>query len=365
MATISLCIIVRNEQNILEKCLSSVVAIADEIIIVDTGSTDQTVEIAQKFVEQVYHFNWIDDFAAARNYAQSLATCDYIFRMDADCTLKDGNMQKLLALKARNFDNADLIQFNFIEHFKKLASGEIKPLFKESTIYLYKKTKFRWQLPIHEYLVPVDINFWPNTLTDESILVLHHRAEADKPWRIKQNLDILKKSVDQKCQNYERMLQFYARDLYFDGQYGESIKQFKKLLECKITSELRVYAIDKIFFCLFYSKRHNRIPEFKNLLESNHPNIILLAGDVACLSDPAKAQDLYLQYIQKPLNFEQNSFEYDVERYQIHPYIQLGKIYIQQNKLMEAKRYLQTALQKAISESTIERIKSLLDFCKA
>ena len=77
MSTISLCMIVRDEEDVLERCLNSAADLVDEIIIVDTGSTDRTREIAQKFTDKVLSFPWIDDFAAARNFSFSQATCDY------------------------------------------------------------------------------------------------------------------------------------------------------------------------------------------------------------------------------------------------------------------------------------------------
>ena len=69
MITISLCMIVRDEEEVLARCLESVRGIADEIIVVDTGSKDLTPEIARQFTEQVFSFPWVDDFAAARNFS--------------------------------------------------------------------------------------------------------------------------------------------------------------------------------------------------------------------------------------------------------------------------------------------------------
>lgn len=67
MATVSLCMIVKNEEKVLGRCLDSAKEIADEIIIVDTGSTDRTKEIAAEYTEKIYDFEWNDDFSAARN----------------------------------------------------------------------------------------------------------------------------------------------------------------------------------------------------------------------------------------------------------------------------------------------------------
>ena len=69
MITISLCMIVKNEEASLARCLDSVNGIADEIVIVDTGSTDRTRQIASRYTDRIVDFEWVDDFAAARNYA--------------------------------------------------------------------------------------------------------------------------------------------------------------------------------------------------------------------------------------------------------------------------------------------------------
>jgi Glycosyltransferases involved in cell wall biogenesis len=76
MVTISLCMIVKNEEAVLRRCLDSVKETVDEIIIVDTGSVDKTKEIAAEYTPKVYDFVWIDDFSAARNEAFSKATME-------------------------------------------------------------------------------------------------------------------------------------------------------------------------------------------------------------------------------------------------------------------------------------------------
>ena len=81
---ISLCMIVKNEEEFLPGCLDSVKGVVDEIVIVDTGSTDRTVEIARQYGAKVYHYEWNDDFAAARNESLKHATCGWILVLDAD-----------------------------------------------------------------------------------------------------------------------------------------------------------------------------------------------------------------------------------------------------------------------------------------
>ena len=89
MVTISLCMIVKNEEKILARCLDSIGDLVDEIIIVDTGSEDGTMEIAARYTDKVYDFKWSQDFAEARNFSFSKAKCDYIYSADAD--ISDGS----------------------------------------------------------------------------------------------------------------------------------------------------------------------------------------------------------------------------------------------------------------------------------
>ncbi len=95
---VSLTMIVRDEQENLPRCLASVPGIFDEIVVIDTGSTDRTREIAREFGARVFEFAWIDDFAAARNEALSHATGDYAFWLDADDVVEPAERDKLRAL---------------------------------------------------------------------------------------------------------------------------------------------------------------------------------------------------------------------------------------------------------------------------
>ena len=83
--------IVKNEADILARCLDSLSGLYEELIIVDTGSTDETKEIAAQYTDQIYDFVWCNDFAAARNFAWSKASMEYIYSADADEVLDEEN----------------------------------------------------------------------------------------------------------------------------------------------------------------------------------------------------------------------------------------------------------------------------------
>ena len=99
-ARVSLTMIVRDEENNLPRCLESVQGLFDEIVVLDTGSKDRTIEIARSFGARVFDFVWVDDFAAARNAALARATGDYAFWLDADDLIEPPERKKLEALLA-------------------------------------------------------------------------------------------------------------------------------------------------------------------------------------------------------------------------------------------------------------------------
>ena len=113
MIQISLCMIVKNEEKVLRRCLDSYLELMDEIIIVDTGSADSTKDIAAQYTDKVYEFPWRKDFAAARNYAFSKATKDYIFSADADEVLDDDNKARFRALKENLDSQIEIVQMKY------------------------------------------------------------------------------------------------------------------------------------------------------------------------------------------------------------------------------------------------------------
>ncbi len=120
--SVSLCMIVKNEEDNLADCLRSVGDFPSEIIVVDTGSTDRTVEIAASLGAKVYHFSWVNDFAAARNESIRHATGDWIFWMDADDRLEPDGAAKLK--QAIVSGKADVYMCRVVSHGKGAGSAD-------------------------------------------------------------------------------------------------------------------------------------------------------------------------------------------------------------------------------------------------
>ena len=137
MVTISVCMIVKNEEAVLARCLDSIRGIADEIIIVDTGSTDKTKEIASNYTKHIYDFTWVNDFSVARNFAFSKATKDYIYSADADEVLEE--IKSISKKVYEIFHLNGIIRIDFIYTNKKLYVNEINTIPGSYAYYLWEE----------------------------------------------------------------------------------------------------------------------------------------------------------------------------------------------------------------------------------
>ncbi len=130
--------IAKNEEKFLEKCLNSVKSIADEIIIVDTGSTDKTKEIAKKFNAKVYDFKWNNDFSKARNFSIRKAAKSWILVLDADETINKKDLIK------DNPKNNKIMGYSFVQRTYCSQIKKLKFNFSKNDIYAESKPFIGW-----------------------------------------------------------------------------------------------------------------------------------------------------------------------------------------------------------------------------
>ena len=145
---ISLCMIVRDEEPTLERCLESVAGAYDELIVVDTGSKDRTVAIAEASGARVEHFEWRDDFAAARNHACSFASGEWIFMIDGDEFLSpDGVGPRLARFLGQLPERIDklLVEQRTVVDGEVVASMLVDRIFRN-------RADLRWRYRIHEVI---------------------------------------------------------------------------------------------------------------------------------------------------------------------------------------------------------------------
>jgi len=171
---LSACLIVKNEAHCLAQCLDSIVRLVDEIIIVDTGSSDKTVAIARQYTDQILHFAWCDDFSAARNQALQAAQGDWILSIDADESLDPDTAAALPAFIAQQ--NAQIPQvFNFLVITPQQQPLLTRALFPRLADLCFKG-RVHEGLRFQECMVPQ--HACPQ-------FILHHRAISSESQRDK------------------------------------------------------------------------------------------------------------------------------------------------------------------------------------
>lgn len=247
MITISLCMIVRNEEQTLARCLKCVKDLVDEIIIVDTGSDDRTKEIAAQFTAKIFDFTWIDDFAAARNYAFAQAAMDYILWLDADDVICEDDRRLFMELKQEMPPLFDVVMMKYT--MGRDVNGEETNTFYRERL-LKRSAGFKWRYPIHEC-----IEISGNILHTE--IGITHCKERELSDR---NLKILERIITDGGGG-SRDRYYYARELYINACYAEAEKQYNLYLDSK-----NAYENYAVMACLDLADCYHRNKEWQKAL---------------------------------------------------------------------------------------------------
>ncbi|MBD5098663.1 MAG: glycosyltransferase family 2 protein [Clostridiales bacterium] len=218
MITVSLCMIVKNEEDVLSRCLESVEDLVDEIIIIDTGSTDHTREIAGRFTDRVYDFTWINDFAAARNYAFSLAEKDYCMWLDADDVILEADRAALRVLKETLEPDVCVVMAKYDTGFDENGNVTFS-YFRERLIKNH--TGMRWEGAVHEAIAPV------GRVLYSQFAVTHRKLRPSDPDR---NLLIYEKQLEQGIKLEPRQQFYYGRELYYHQRYAQAVQVLEDFL---------------------------------------------------------------------------------------------------------------------------------------
>lgn len=224
MATVSIVMIVKDEAANLPACLEQAKTVGDELVIVDTGSTDNTLEIANAYTDKVFHFNWIDDFAAARNASIDAATGDWCLVLDADEVIVDPVAAKLqLQTFIQQHNNLTL---GTVERFSDTARAD-GGVVREQLSRLFKRHLFRYQGTIHEQLVSVGGGEVSRQATGVQITHSGYvHSSDDAAHKANRNIPLLQQAVQQNPGD-----EYYLYQLgqaYFSRQtYPQAIEAFE------------------------------------------------------------------------------------------------------------------------------------------
>ena len=227
--SLSLCMIVKNEENTLARCLESVKDIVDEIIMVDTGSTDGTIDIAKKYESKIFFYKWDNSFANARNYSLSKASKDWILIMDADDELVNEDKDKVIDLITNENNKLNAYFGETLSY-----SGDLKDynIYSNLNIRFIKNGKgYKFVGDIHEQIIPgsedakkqvflgiADIRFYHYGYLNETVIKKNKR---------KRNMDIIEKILKDNPNNtfmlYNMGVEYSAK-----GEYPEALKYLKQ-----------------------------------------------------------------------------------------------------------------------------------------
>ncbi len=219
--------IVRNEQDNLARCLNSVKAIVDEMIIVDTGSKDDTVKIAESFGAKVYSFPWKDDFSEARNYSLKYASSDWILLMDADDELDASSHRQILELTGK--DEAEAYFFKTVSYI-----GEKPGLDTLNNLNLRLVRNGRgyfFSNPIHEQIYSNILRLNPSAKIVNLDIKIFHYGYLEKNIKgqdkRKRNISILEKELKLNP-GYGFALFNLGNEYFASGSYLMAIENYEQ-----------------------------------------------------------------------------------------------------------------------------------------
>lgn len=326
---VSLCMIVKNEELTLERCLASINTFVDEIIIVDTGSTDKTKEIAAKFTDKIYDFVWCDDFGKARNYSFSKATGKYVMWLDADDVVLGEDLKKLIKLKGElEAGKVDCYMLKYNTAFDENG----KPTFSYYRERIMKNSAtLKWQGFIHEAITPT------GKIAHLDIAIKHSKMHAGDP---KRNLKIYNKKKEEGVEFSARDLYYYSRELYYNKMYHEAVENFEKLLQRNdVWIEDRIGALEIKSKCetelkLYDNAIDTLIQSFK--LDIPRANILCLLGDSFIYKNCHNFAIYWFEQAIKCQYDKNNKGFQNIDYFGFYPYLQLSVCYFKVGNVIKS-----------------------------
>jgi len=310
-ATISLCIIAKNEADLISQCIISALPYVDQVVVVDTGSSDRTQEIARSLGAEVWEFPWKNDFSVARNYSLEKARGDWILFMDCDEEVDQSTGEKLLsAVQSKDYDA-------FYINIKNIVSGGNQVAFH--SIRLFRNLpQFRFQGKIHEQIsFSILKHSRQERIGRTSFTLLHHGYNPEKvniQAKIARNVQLLKEQQG----NTDNQDGFFLYNMGIEhvrqGHFQEALENFIQSL--KVTKSAVGYApslVNKIIICLIELKRYRDALEQLSYFQSVYPNYSDLYLLEAACHIRCGRYSLADESIKKAQSVSSNDLKYPVE----------------------------------------------------
>jgi O-antigen biosynthesis protein len=300
--TLSLCMIVKNEEEHIAKCLRSVRQVVDEMIVVDTGSTDKTMDIARVFGAKVFEFPWIGDFSEARNYSLSKAEGGWILILDADEVLSPLDYQEMREIVKRHSSSPvayTIVTRNYVNSVGMVGWMHNNGQYPEETgagwipspkvrLFTRREDVF-FSDPVHESL--------ESSITKARIpirpcnIVVHHygKLAGERTQKKGEDYYLLGRTKLQNQPTNPKALQELALQAWVLGKHEEAVELWLKLIdlpECNPTAEAYMYlsfaylALDRHEEALSASKKAMKLnPTLKEVVQV-YATSEIIAGSV-------------------------------------------------------------------------------------
>ncbi len=223
--SVSLAMIVRDEERLIEGVLADAKAFCDELVVVDTGSTDRTVERAEAMGARVEHFTWVDDFAAARNASFAHCTGDWILWLDADDRLPQDVLNRLNDLKSGYLhDRLDAVSMPYKYHWTDDGKTCTYEFPRERLVR--RNAGLRWENRVHE-VIPIPVPDRARLRTD--VWVEHRPDKEQRAQKSERNLRILRATVADGDRS-PRTLYYFGNELRDHGLAQQAIDAYREFL---------------------------------------------------------------------------------------------------------------------------------------
>ena len=277
---ISVCIITKNEETYIETCLKHLRKYDWEIVVTDTGSTDRTVEICQKYTDKVYHFDWMKDFSAARNFCVSKATNDWILSVDSDEYLtNEQSASELLKLLAPCFlhpESAGMVDILNPQNSSGNLTTSIEPVAR-----FFHKKHYSYVGKVHEQPMPVEDK---NPTYFQAPFRLYHEGYANAETlnrKAKRNIELLEKELETNPN--DPYLYFQLGQSYFVMKaYEKAYDIFQKGLELDVDPNLQYVKtmVTSYGHSMLNLKKYEEALSFENIYDSfaNYADFVFLMG---------------------------------------------------------------------------------------
>jgi glycosyltransferase involved in cell wall biosynthesis len=331
MSKLSVCMIVKNEAKMLAQAINSLKNNYDELIVLDTGSTDSTKSVALSLGAKVFDYVWQQDFAHARNTAASYATHDNILPWDADWVLSDTSKKLFNKFKLNDFHNCDIAYFDWVNDF----TDKLEVIRSEMHFFVYNKTTMKWSYPIHEELTTINTTYIPK-LVEQPAIHVYHFKDKTKTERYSQNREMLLNVLQDKNligRARFRMLALLAQGYFFDQEYEYAYNAYTQALEAdtSIPNDLTVFVVEKMFLCLLgqnlFDEAKQHLQNYKEVLQGD-VRLSLMQADLLLLEgNTSESLTLYRKVIQHPQ--AKLLGKSDKSRYITHPYEMVSTILLQ------------------------------------